>query len=86
VRAALREVQDKLEYAYVVTGPYGDFPFYIGRSPDPKVGTFDVPAKRAVLLGDGNGRISLSSRPEYVSLFSLSTSAAAVTPALCSSC
>ncbi|GAB1212283.1 hypothetical protein ATERTT37_001417 [Aspergillus terreus] len=64
VRAALREVQDKLEYAYVVTGPYGDFPFYIGRSPDPKVGTFDVAAKRAVLLGDGNGRISLTSRPD----------------------
>lgn len=72
VRTALREVQDKLEHAYVVTGPYGDFPFYIGRSNIPEVGTFDVAAKRAVLLGDGNGRISLSSRSEYVSLLSFS--------------
>ncbi|KAL4888492.1 hypothetical protein BDV59DRAFT_188521, partial [Aspergillus ambiguus] len=64
VRAALSEVQGKLEYAYVVTGPYGDFPFYVGRGPEPKAGSFDVAAKRAVLLGDGNGRISLSSRPD----------------------
>lgn len=64
VRAALREVQDQLEHAYVVTGPYGDFPFYVSKSNVAAVGTFDVAAKRAVLLGDGAGRISLSSRPD----------------------
>ncbi|RAK95842.1 NAD(P)-binding protein [Aspergillus ibericus CBS 121593] len=60
VRAALKEVRSDLEYAYVVTGPYADFPFYLGRSRSPRGGTFDVVAKKAVLLGDGQGRISLT--------------------------
>ncbi|OOF96866.1 hypothetical protein ASPCADRAFT_206993 [Aspergillus carbonarius ITEM 5010] len=60
VRAALKEVRRDLEYAYVVTGPYADFPFYLGRSPFAKAGTFDAVAKKAVLLGDGQGRISLT--------------------------
>ncbi|PWY90224.1 NAD(P)-binding protein [Aspergillus heteromorphus CBS 117.55] len=61
VRAALKEVRPSLEYAYVVTGPYADFPFYLGRSTRcPQAGTFDALAKQAVLLGDGTGRVSLS--------------------------
>ncbi|KAF9890866.1 hypothetical protein FE257_005442 [Aspergillus nanangensis] len=64
VRAALKEVQGQLEHAYVVTGPYGDYPFYIGPAAEPKVGSFDATKKHAVLLGDGNGRISLTSRPD----------------------
>ncbi|PWY67104.1 NAD(P)-binding protein [Aspergillus sclerotioniger CBS 115572] len=60
VRAALKEVRSDLEYAYVVTGPYADFPFYLGRSNFAKGGTFDAVAKKAVLLGDGQGRISLT--------------------------
>ena len=66
VRAALKEVRRDLEYAYVVTGPYADFPFYLGRSPVAKAGTFDAVAKKAVLLGDGQGRISLTACAEYV--------------------
>ncbi|KAK3698387.1 hypothetical protein LTR37_016957 [Vermiconidia calcicola] len=63
VRAALRDVKD-LEYTYVVTGPYADADggLFLGAAPVDKeaTGTFDVKRKRAVLLGDGNGKISLT--------------------------
>ncbi|KAL4740264.1 hypothetical protein BDV11DRAFT_204455 [Aspergillus similis] len=48
VRAAIRETKN-LEYAFVVTAP----------SKNPRGGSFDVKNKKAVLLGDGKGRISL---------------------------
>lgn len=63
VRAALKEVK-KLHYTYVVTGPYGDADgglYLSARKPEDEAGgSFDAKRKRAVLLGDGNGRISLS--------------------------
>ena len=63
VRAALKDVKD-LEYTYVVTGPYGDADSHLFLSAAPpeaeKAGSFDVKRKRAVLLGDGNGKISLT--------------------------
>ncbi|KAL2869567.1 uncharacterized protein BJX67DRAFT_392093 [Aspergillus lucknowensis] len=59
VRAALQQTKD-LEYAYVVTGPYADVPFFLGAAANPRGGTFDVKGRRAVLLGDGKGRVSLS--------------------------
>jgi uncharacterized protein YbjT (DUF2867 family) len=63
VRAALKDVKD-LEYTYVVTGPYGDADSHLFLSAVPpdaeKGGSFDVKRKRAVLLGDGNGKISLT--------------------------
>ena len=65
VRAAIRETKN-LEYAFVVTGPYADVPFYLGASKNPRGGSFDVKNKKAVLLGDGNGRISLVACAEYV--------------------
>jgi nucleoside-diphosphate-sugar epimerase len=53
-----------LEHTYVVTGPYGDADgglYLSAKSPEKEQeGTFDVKRKRAVLLGDGNGKISLS--------------------------
>ncbi|KAL4997414.1 hypothetical protein BDV10DRAFT_92239 [Aspergillus recurvatus] len=58
VRAAIRESKN-LEYAFVVTGPYADVPFYFGATKNPRGGSFDVRNKKAVLLGDGKGRISL---------------------------
>ncbi|KAL4914320.1 hypothetical protein BDW62DRAFT_145189 [Aspergillus aurantiobrunneus] len=58
VRAALRQAKD-LEYAFVVTGPYADVPFYLAPSASPRGGSFDVKSRKAVLLGDGHGRISL---------------------------
>lgn len=53
-----------LEYTYIVTGPYADADrsLYLSAQPPEKEawGTFDVHRKRAVLLGDGNGKISLT--------------------------
>jgi nucleoside-diphosphate-sugar epimerase len=62
VRAALKNIKD-LEYTYVVTGPYGDAGgLFLGASAvdNEATGTFDVKRKRAVLLGDGSGRVSLT--------------------------
>lgn len=63
VRAALKNVKD-LQYTYVVTGPYGDADdslFLCARPAEfEDRGTFDVKRKRAVLLGDGDGKISLT--------------------------
>ncbi|CZT23655.1 related to phenylcoumaran benzylic ether reductase [Ramularia collo-cygni] len=63
VRALFKEVTN-LDYTYVVTGPYGDADggLYLGaRKPEEEaVGCFDVKRKRAVVIGDGNGKISLS--------------------------
>jgi hypothetical protein len=67
VRAALREQEKEgkgLEYTFVVTGPfaYG----YLGASKG-ILGGFNVKEKKAVVLGDGKGKISLTTDPEYVS-------------------
>lgn len=64
VRAALRKQEKEgkgLDYTFVVTGPfaYG----YLGK-PRGGLGGFDVKAKRAVVLGDGKGKISLTTDPE----------------------
>jgi len=60
VRASLEEVstQTGLEYTYVVTGPYPEF-FILKSSPE-EAGSFDAQAKKAVLLGDGTGKISFT--------------------------
>ncbi|PBP27800.1 NAD(P)-binding Rossmann-fold containing protein [Diplocarpon rosae] len=60
VRAALKEVSD-LTYTYVVTGPYADVGGYLGTSPSaPEIGSFNVKKKKAVLIGDGKGKICLT--------------------------
>ncbi|EER26197.1 hypothetical protein D8B26_003462 [Coccidioides posadasii str. Silveira] len=59
VRAALNEVKDRLVHTYVVTGPFSDL--YLGPGlPDIRGGAFRVKERRADLLGDGNGSISLT--------------------------
>lgn len=62
VRALFKQVQ--IPFTYVVTGPYGDADggLYLGaqKPENEAVGTFDVKRKRAVVIGDGNGKISLS--------------------------
>lgn len=62
VRAALKEISG-LDYTYVVTGPFAYGYLSAGRLV-PEIGSFDVKAKSAVLLGDGEGKISLTTEPE----------------------
>lgn len=61
VRAYMKTVTD-LKYTYLVTGPYSDL--YMGKSFKDEIGTFDVKAKKAVLLGDGNGKVSFTTMAE----------------------
>ncbi|EXJ85945.1 hypothetical protein A1O1_06314 [Capronia coronata CBS 617.96] len=58
VRAHMKTMQ-RLEHTYLVTGPYSDL--YFGTMETrPELGYFDVKAKKAVLLGDGNGAVSFT--------------------------
>jgi nucleoside-diphosphate-sugar epimerase len=62
VRRYIKEHVKRVNHVYVVTGPYADL--YIGRSRDPRAGSFDALAKTAVLLGTGNEDISLTTMNE----------------------
>ena len=63
VRAYAKTVpKEKLHFTYLVTGPYSDL--YMGKSSKHEIGTFDVQAKMAVLLGDGNGQIAFTAMTE----------------------
>lgn len=67
VRAALRDAKD-LRHTYVVTGPFADG--YIGLGfPSSRGGAFHTKEKKADLLGDGDGRVSLTTMSEYVYIF-----------------
>ncbi|KAI1372066.1 isoflavone reductase family protein [Hypoxylon crocopeplum] len=49
----------RLKYTYVVTGPFADL--YTGcMASQPQMGSFDVEKKEATLLGDGKGKVSLT--------------------------
>ena len=49
----------RLSYSYIVTGPFANL--YVGNmAKEPQLGSFDVEKKEATLLGDGQGRISLT--------------------------
>ena len=41
---------------------------YITKSGKDEIGTFDVKGKKAVLLGDGNGKVAFTAMQEYGSL------------------
>lgn len=63
VRSYIRDHTSRLEHSYLVTGPYADF--YLSNYGDqPKRGGFNVENKKAVLLGDGNGKVSLTTMAE----------------------
>ncbi|KIX04655.1 uncharacterized protein Z518_05525 [Rhinocladiella mackenziei CBS 650.93] len=58
VRAHMKTMK-KIEHTYLVTGPYSDL--YFGpMKARPEIGEFDVKAKKAVLLGDGDGPVSFT--------------------------
>lgn len=68
VRAAIRKCEN-LDHTFLVTGPYADGDPGLYFSPNygaQETGCFDVRAKKAVLLGDGNLKISFTTMNEYV--------------------
>ena len=68
VRAYIKELQEKspgkMEYTYVVTGPYSDLFFGKMLPGREEAGGFDVQAKKAVLLGSGKEKISFTGMAE----------------------
>lgn len=59
VRAYIKKEIRRLEYTYLVTGPYAEL--FIGKGHgDPQAGSYDVKGKKAVLLGTGNEEIALT--------------------------
>jgi hypothetical protein len=63
VRKFIAENVKRLQYTYLVTGPYADG--YISRSRGARGGSFDVKARKATLLGTGDEKISLTTMQEY---------------------
>jgi hypothetical protein len=62
VRDYIKTSVKRLEYTYLVTGPYADL--YLGNMGDKPVGSFDVKAQKAVLLGSGDDKVSLVTMSE----------------------
>ncbi|KEF56233.1 uncharacterized protein A1O9_07814 [Exophiala aquamarina CBS 119918] len=58
VRAHMKTMK-RLEYTYLVTGPYSDL-YFGAMKTKPEIGHFDVKEKTAVLLGDGEGPVSFT--------------------------
>ncbi|KAF2497396.1 putative isoflavone reductase family protein [Lophium mytilinum] len=57
VRAYIKESVRRLEYTYLVTGPYADL--YLGNMGSNPVGSWNVKEQKAVLLGSGKDPVSL---------------------------
>ncbi|KUJ07545.1 NAD(P)-binding protein [Mollisia scopiformis] len=62
VRAALAK-SEGFEYTYVVTGPFA-YGFLARMEKLPEIGSFDVAKKKATVLGDGRGQVSLTTEPD----------------------
>lgn len=62
VRAYIKENVKRLQYTYLVTGPYSDM--FITKAKNAEYGTFDVKYKSATLLGTGNENISFTTQEE----------------------
>ena len=62
VREYIREHIKRLEYTYLVTGPYPEM--WLRPSKAPWTGGFDVPAKKATVLYDGKTPVSFTAMPE----------------------
>lgn len=64
VRAFIKEHIKRLEYTYLVTGPYSDMWLYKMSDSLTHTGSFDVQGKKATVLYDGKQRISFTTMPE----------------------
>ncbi|KAK8115689.1 hypothetical protein PG984_012191 [Apiospora sp. TS-2023a] len=63
VRAFIRDEIKKLKTTYVVTGPYADM--FLDFKPGYELaGGFDAKTHKAVLIGDGNDKIGLTTMPD----------------------
>jgi len=56
-----------VHFTYLVTGPYSDM--FMAKMPWEEIGSWDVKAKKATLLGDGEGKIAFTAMIEYFLLF-----------------
>ncbi|KAK8070299.1 hypothetical protein PG994_006915 [Apiospora phragmitis] len=63
VRAAIRDEIKKLKITYVVTGPYADM-FLDFKPGHESAGGFDAKTHKAVLIGDGNDKVGLTTMPD----------------------
>jgi hypothetical protein len=63
IRSFIASSIKRLEYTYLVTGPYADL-FLSKMSSAPKIGSFDVQAKEATLAFDGETPISFTTMAE----------------------
>lgn len=68
VRKYIREHVKKLNITYLVTGPYSDL--YIGKlgGEAEAAGSFDVHAKKAILLGSGDEKVSFTTMKDVGTL------------------
>lgn len=68
VRKYIREHVKKLNITYLVTGPYSDL--YIGKlgGEAEAAGNFDVSARRAILLGSGDGKVGFTTMKDVGTL------------------
>ncbi|KAK2023472.1 NmrA-like family protein [Colletotrichum zoysiae] len=58
VRKYIRENVQRLKYTYLVTGPYADM-FLVLSAAAPEAGGYDLANRKAVLIGDGEGKVGL---------------------------
>lgn len=63
VRAYIRDNVKRLEHTYLVTGPYPEMYIQANRN-KPELGSFDVLAKKAWLLGTGKEKVSFTTMPD----------------------
>ncbi|VUC34647.1 unnamed protein product [Clonostachys rosea] len=63
VRKYIRENVKRLKYTYLVTGPYVDM-FFTLKDESPEAGGFDIKAKKAVFVDDGEGKIGFTTMPD----------------------
>ncbi|TKA69989.1 hypothetical protein B0A55_08841 [Friedmanniomyces simplex] len=68
VRAYIKEHVKRVQYTYVVTGPYAEMA--LSRMPPAieAAGSFDVHGKKAILLGSGDEPVSYTTMPDLGSL------------------
>ncbi|KAI1400576.1 NAD(P)-binding protein [Hypoxylon fuscum] len=63
VRAFIRDNVKKVKVTYVVTGPYIDMFLTLAPAAE-EAGGYDAKAKKAVVVGDGEGKVGFTSMPD----------------------